>query len=158
MALVRLDRVWVAQLVGGLPVGSGSSCAVWLGLAWLSAARLYFEWPLAHAHPQPMVCVLARHQLCDVHFFAFWLSAISCATDVFVYTRGGRMRLSGFQLEPEHAVAFCCCALGIAMWRLFLGQCGFDETMRRKRLDGKHGFPFLDCERLSCAELGLVAR
>ena len=155
---MRLDRVWVAQLSGELRVVCGSSCVVCLGLARLSAAQLCFDWPLASANPRAMVCVLAKHQLCDVHFFAFWLSTIPCATDVIVYTRGGRTRLSGFQLEPEHAVAFCCCALGIAMWRLFLGQCGFDETMHRKRLDGKHGFPFLVCERLSCAELGLVVR
>ena len=71
---------------------------------------------------------------------------------------GGRMRLCGFQLEPEHAVAFCFCAVGGAIWHFVLGQCGFDATMRRKRLDGKHGFPFLVCERLSCAELGLVVR
>ena len=82
VALVRLDRVWVAQLVGGLRVGSGSSCTVWLGLAWLPAARLYFEWPLAHAHPQLMVCVLAKQQLCGVRFFAFLV--------VRDFLRGGR--------------------------------------------------------------------
>ena len=158
MALVRLDRVWVAQLVGGLRVGSGSSCAVWLGLARLPAARFHFEWPLAHAHPQSMVCVLAKHQLCDVHFVAFLaVSHFLCDGRACLYAWGAPAPLR-IPIGAEDAVAFCFCALGVAIWHLCLGQCGFDVTMRRKRVDGKHGFAFLVCERLSCAELGLVVR
>ena len=55
VALVRLDRIWVAQLAGGLRVVCGSSCAVRLGLAWLhgchSAVR-YFVVPSPPKKPQ----------------------------------------------------------------------------------------------------------
>ena len=141
MALVRLDRVWVAQLVGGLRVGSGSSCAVWLGLAWLPAARLYFEWPLAQAHPLLMVCVLAKQQLCDVRFFPpFWLSEIPCTTDMLVCTLGGAHALLRISIGAGTRCRFLLLWAGGAVWHLFPGQCGFDATVPRKRLDGKHGF------------------
>ena len=87
VALVRLDRIWVAQLAGGLRVVCG--CAVRLGLAWLSAARFCLEWPFANAHPQTMVCVLAKHQLCDVHFFfVLVVSDFLCDGHACLYTWG----------------------------------------------------------------------
>jgi hypothetical protein len=43
----------------------------------------------------------------------FWLSAISCATDVRVCTRGGRLRLCGFQLGPKTLSLFAFVRWGL---------------------------------------------
>ena len=55
-------------------------------------------------------------------------------------------------------MAFCACAVEIALWHIFIRQCGFDATVRMKRLDVEHGFSFLVFGRVSCSELGLVVR
>ena len=89
VALVRLDRVWVAQLVGGLRLACGSSCADWLGLGRLLVARWFLESPFAIAHPQAMVCVLAEHQLCEVICFAVLVGRVYlCEGRVCLYTWG----------------------------------------------------------------------
>ena len=151
VAFVRLGRAWVAQVAGGLRVFCGSSCVA-VGCAFVSGLAA------CECHPRAMVCVLAKHQLCDVHF-----SAVLVANDCLCDGRAclyawGRVCRNGFQLEPGRAVAFCACAVGIALWHMFIRQCGFDATVRMKRLDVEHGFSFLVFGRVSCAELGLVAR
>ena len=151
VAFVRLGRAWVAQVVGGLRVFCGSSCVA-VGCAFVSGLAA------CECHPRAMVCVRAKHQLCDVHFVAFLaVSHFLCDGRACLYAWGAPAPLR-IPIGAEDAVAFCFCALGVAIWHLCLVQCGFDVTMRRKRVDGKHGFAFLVCERLSCAELGLVVR
>ena len=151
VAFVHLDRAWVVQVVGGLRVFCGSSCLA-VGCAFVSGLAA------CECHPRAMVCVRAKHQLCDVHF-----SAVLVANDCFCDGRAclyawGRVCRNGFQLEPGRAVALCACAVGTALWHIFIRQCGFDATVRMKRLDLEQGFPFLVFERVSCAELGLVVR
>ena len=75
-----------------------------------------------------------------------------------LFIRVGGVCRNGFKLEPGRAVAFCACAVEIALWHICIRQCGFDATVRMKRLDVEHGFSFLVFGRVSCAELGLVAR
>ena len=67
---------------------------------------------------------------------------------------------SSRRLKLQHvvAIAFAFVRWGVPYGIFFLASALSDATMRRERLDGKHGFPFLVCERLSCAELGLVVR
>ena len=92
VAFVRLDRVWVAQLFGGLRVVCGSSCVVCSGLARLSAARLCFDWPVAIANLRAMVCVLAKQQFCDVHLFAVLLASGYLGDErAYLYTLGAHL-------------------------------------------------------------------
>ena len=91
-------------------------------------------------------------------FSLFYLPAIICATEVLIYKRWGRICFNGFQLDQEHAVAFCRWAVEMVIWHLFFVQYGFGATMRMTRLEGTRGFPLLVFERLCCDELGLVVR
>ena len=92
VAFVRLDRVWVAQLFGGLRVVCGSSCVVCSGLARLSAARLCFDWPIAIANLRAMVCVLGKQQFCDVHLFAVLLASDYLGDErAYLYTLGAHL-------------------------------------------------------------------
>jgi hypothetical protein len=51
-------------------------------------------------------------------FSPFWLLAVSCATDVRVCTRGGRLRLCGSQLGPKTLSLFA-----FVRWGLPSGIC-----------------------------------
>jgi hypothetical protein len=110
-----------------------------------------------HIRERWFVC-LRNSSFATFTFSLFCLPAIICATEVLVYTRWGRICFNGFQLDQEHAVAFCRWAVGMVIWHRFFAQYGFDATMRMARLEGTRGFPLLVFERLCCDELGLVVR
>ena len=124
----------------------------------LSAAQLCSDWPLASANPRAMVCVLAKQQFCDVHLFAVLLASEHlCDERAYLYTLGAHLpqRIS---TGPGTRCVVCSCAVEIVIWHLFLGQYGFDATMRMTRLGGTRDFPFLVFEQFCCVGLGLLVR
>ena len=90
-------------------------------------------------------------------FSQFCLPASICATNVLLYTRWGAFASTDFNWTGN-TLCFCSCAVEIVIWHLFLGQYGFDATMRMTRLEGTCDFPFFVFGRFCCVGLGLVLR
>jgi len=117
VAFVRLGRAWVAQLAGGLRVFCGSSCVA-VGCAFVSGLAA------CECHPRAMVCVRAKHQLCDVHFSAV-LVANGCLCD-------GRACLYAWGACAVTVLNWSRDALwlfALALWKLPFGTFLFDSAV-----------------------------